>query len=417
MPNKGRRSETKEAKNRAPTQPRPAQDLGSLGGEGAEELVLLLEGLEATVTVLGRGVDELDVEGLEVRSLGGGHNTLAQSDGALARASHASLDHEPVLVHLSVVREATYGGDALLGQVHLGGAAAVISFLANTKDSLVDLGTVVVTLLTSAGDSKAHAGRVPGSDTGDLTETSVGLSGQSGDTPTADHTLGSVTAGGRADVEHLSLGEDRVHIHLLLKQALGEVNLLGHLATVDLHLQEVSDLLSELELADLGVGEHTNDLAVVLDAVELVLDVLGFLGELLGVLGESLSLGSVPVLVESALHLVRQVASPHGGEGAESGRGLDISHNTHHSHGGSLEDGHSLHSVLLVELGARSLDLTNNVSHAGLVSHEGSQVHRGGLIGILGEGTDATVVVLGSLLGKVLKRSVTGLFELTVRHF
>lgn len=36
-------------------------DLGLLGGKGAEELVFLLLGLEATVTVLGRGVDEFEL--------------------------------------------------------------------------------------------------------------------------------------------------------------------------------------------------------------------------------------------------------------------------------------------------------------------------------------------------------------------
>lgn len=40
--------------------------LGHLGRQGAEELVLLLLGLEAPVTVLGRGVDELELNLLKV---------------------------------------------------------------------------------------------------------------------------------------------------------------------------------------------------------------------------------------------------------------------------------------------------------------------------------------------------------------
>lgn len=393
-----------------------ASRLGSLGGKGAEELVLLLQSLEATVTVLGRGVDELDVEGLEVGSLGGGDNALSESDGSLARTADASLDHHPVLVHLAVVGEATHRRDVLLGEVDLGGAAAVVSLLADAKHSLVDLGTVMVTLLTSTSDSEAHAGRMPGTNTGHLTKTSVGLSGQSGDTPTGHNTLGTVTAGGAANVKSLSLGEDGVAADLLLEKSLGEVNLLGNLSTVDLDLHQVGNLLAKLDLADLSVGKHTHDLAVGLDAVELVLNILGLLGKLLGVLGESLSLRSVPVLVESALHLVRQVTSPDSGEGAKTVGSLDVTNNANNSHGRSLKDSHSLHSVLLVELGTGSLDLTNDVGHTGLESHEGSQVHRGRGISILGEGTDATTVVLSSLLGKVLERTMTGLFELTVRH-
>ena len=58
----------------------------------------------------------------------------------------------------------------------------------------------------------------------------------------------------------------------------------------------MSLLLAQTDLADLGVGDHTHDLAELLDALQLGVDVGGrTLSVLLSVLGESLPLGSVPV--------------------------------------------------------------------------------------------------------------------------
>ena len=45
-------------------------------------------------------------------------------------------------------------------------------------DLLVDLGTVMVALLTSTGNSVLDTGGMPGADTGDLAETLVRLPGQ-----------------------------------------------------------------------------------------------------------------------------------------------------------------------------------------------------------------------------------------------
>ena len=367
------------------------------------------------MTVLGGGIDELEVEGLEVRSLDHGHHTLAEGDGALAGTADATLDHEEILVDLAVVRETTHGGDALLGEISLGRAGHGVALLADAQDALVDLGTVVVTLLTSTSHVEFNAGRMPGTNTGDLAKTSVGLSGQAGDTPSTHDTGITVTAGSRAHVEDLALAEHLGDIHLLLEKSLGEVDLGGGLATVDLDLHKVGNLLSELQLADLGVGKHTDDLAVLLDALDLGLDLLGLLSSLLGVLGEGFLLGGVPVLVESALEVIGQVVGPDGGQGAETVGGSHIADNADNNHRGSLEDSDSLNSLLLVELGAGSLNLSHHVTHTSLVADEGGQVRSHGSI-ILGEGSDAALVVFGSLLRKVLQGPVSGSLKFTVRH-
>jgi len=391
--------------------------LVGFGGQSSQELVLLLESLEAAMTVLGRGIDELDVERLMVRSLGGGHDALAQSDCSLAGTTNTSLDHEPVLVDLTIMRESTNRGDGLLSQVSLSGAVVSVALLTNAHDSLVDLSTVMVTLLTGTGQSEAASRRMPGTNTSDLSETTMRLARKSGNSPTRDDTLSTVTASSRADVHGLSQGEDTIHVEVLLEKVLGEVNLIRNRTSVDLNLAQMGDLLSQLNLADLSMGEDTHHTTVLLDSVELKVNVLSLLRVLLGVLGESLSLRAVPVLVESAFDLIRQMLGPDSGQGAKTVGGLHITDNTDHSHGGSLKDGNSLDTVLLVDhLGTRTLDLTHDVCHTSLVTDEGSKSSGGRGVKVLGEGAHAASVVSGTLLGKVLQGSMAGSFELTVRH-
>ena len=53
-----------------------------------------------------------------------------------------------------------------------------VESITDIVDLFVDLGTMVVSLLTSTGNSVLDTARMPGSDTGDLAKTFVGLAGQ-----------------------------------------------------------------------------------------------------------------------------------------------------------------------------------------------------------------------------------------------
>lgn len=375
-------------------------------------VVLLVDGLEASVTDLRRGIDELEVGLLEGATGNDGTERLSEGDGALSAANDGSLDEEEVVADSAVMGEATHGGDGFLRDIVVGGSVAAVLTGAKSVDLLVDHGSVVETHLTGTSDLELDAGRVPGTNTGDLSQTSVGLAGKTGDAPSFDDTLDTVTLVDADHVAHLVLAENSGHGDGLLEEALGEGDLLGHGATVDLDLHNVSSLLADRGLGDLSVGNDTENLAVVLDSLGLLVLLVGVSSS---VLGEGTLLASVPVLVETALAVLGQVVGPHGGEGTEATGGLNVTDKTDDNHGGAVDDGDGLNNVLLVELGARSLDFTDDVGHTSLVAHESGQVALSGSI-VLGESLDTALSAAATLLREETQRTVTGVFEFSVRH-
>lgn len=215
--------------------------------------------------------------------------------------------------------------DGLLGDIEFSGGVTLVGTLSNTVDLVVDRGTVVVTHLTSTGNSPLDVVRMPSTDTSNLTETLVCLARKLLGAPTRGDTVETVTLGDGNDIDNLVLFKDAVDIDGLLEETVGEVNLVGNGATVDLDFHQVSLLLLEGGLADLSVGEDTDDGAVLLDALEFAGTALGVL---LGVASESLLLALVPVLVEAALELVAQVLGPDSSERAETTGSLNVSDNT-----------------------------------------------------------------------------------------
>lgn len=226
---------------------------------------------------------------------------------------------------------------------------------------------------------------MPGSNTGDLTETSMRLTDESRDTESLDDTSHTLTAGNTDSVNALGHLEDFTDANLLFELGAGPVDLLGNGTTVNLDLHDVSLVLAEGELADLSGAKDANNSSVLLDSVEITGEVsLGRLVLVLAVnvLGEGLLLGVHPVLVESALDVVVEVLGPDGGEGTESAGGLNVTNKSNDFHGGALNDGDGVDNILLDGLLTLTLLLVlDDVGHAGLVADEGGKVN--GLRGVI----------------------------------
>merc|ERR1712071_99573 len=121
---------------------------------------------------------------------------------------------------------------------------------------------MMVTLLTSTRNRELDTRRMPSSDTGDLTQTFVGLAGQLACVPTRSDTLESFTLGDTNDIDHLVLGEDRCNGYRLLQVLTGPINLLGNCSTVNLDLHNVRFLLALAKKFHLSVGNNSDSFAI-----------------------------------------------------------------------------------------------------------------------------------------------------------
>lgn len=87
---------------------------------------------------LGRGIDELQIDLLQRRTAGVDEQRLAQSEHALLAADAAALQHQKIVVDLTVMGETTHGGDRLVCQVVFGGGV-VLDELEDEDRKCVDL--------------------------------------------------------------------------------------------------------------------------------------------------------------------------------------------------------------------------------------------------------------------------------------
>jgi len=315
---------------------------------GSQESILLLLGLESSVSELGAGIDELEIDLLQGRSLGVLQQAFSESQDSLLWSNDATLDHKEILTDNTVMGETTHGGNWLLSEIVLSGGVLWVTSRANSVHLLVEFSTMMVSVLTSSRNTETDSGRMPSSDTGNLSETSVGLSGKSASSPTSGDTFVTMTLGHSDDVNVLVQGENSSNWDFLLKVLLGKLNFVLGVSSIDLNFHDVGLLLSEVELLDLGVGNDTNNLAVLDNSFQLLLNWLLGIVVLLVVLGEGFLLAVVPVLVHSSDECLTQVLGKHSCQGSESSGGLDVSNNTDNNHWWAFQDGDGLNNLLLV---------------------------------------------------------------------
>ena len=112
--------------------------LGSLDGvllEGSHKGHFVLFGLEATMTHLGTGVDELELDLFESLPLGVDEERFSQSENTLFGSNATSLDHDKVLLDQTVVGETTHGIDGLVSQIIIGSGVVLHQLKTKQKHS------------------------------------------------------------------------------------------------------------------------------------------------------------------------------------------------------------------------------------------------------------------------------------------
>ena len=110
---------------------------------------------------------------------------LSKGKDTLLRSNTTSLDHDEILLNLSVVRESSHGVDGFVGQIVFRGCVVFdqlsvfgVESITDIVDLLVDLCTMMVSLLTSTSNGELDSGRMPCTNTSDLSETLVCLTWQ-----------------------------------------------------------------------------------------------------------------------------------------------------------------------------------------------------------------------------------------------
>ena len=262
-----------------------------IGLDDTEESSLLVRSLESSVTHLAGGIDELEVDFLEGSSRNLRKKRLSEGDDSLLGSHNTTLEHDEVLVDLTIVWETTHRSDGLLGQIVLGHSVVGIlaDGLTDSVDLLVDLSSVVETILTSSSNGEADSGWMPRTNTSDLSLASVGLSSKDSNTPSLNDTSVTVSLGDTNNIDHLVGGENGRNRDLLFKELGTEINLVGDRTTVDLNFNNVGLLLTNLALRNLSVHDSSDNLAVLLSS--------GNLSSHLVIIGVSLSILSEGLLL------------------------------------------------------------------------------------------------------------------------
>jgi hypothetical protein len=93
---------------------------------------------------------------------------FAKSKDSLLDTNATTLDHDKVFLNNTIMREATKRGDALFSDVKVSGSALWVRTLSNSVDLLVDLSSMMITILTSTRNSELDSTRMPSSNTSNL---------------------------------------------------------------------------------------------------------------------------------------------------------------------------------------------------------------------------------------------------------
>jgi len=376
-----------------------------LGSKWSEEFVFLLWGLEFTVTDLGRGIDKFNLEFEVGERTGLWEKSLSDGDLSLSWSLDSTLNKEEIFVNDTVMWESTNWGDVLGVGISFGGSVVVDTSdgtLTNSVDLLVNVGSMEVTEITSSGDSPLDCRWMPGTDTSDLSETSSSLSWKSGDTESLDDTLSSLTSGNGDSINHLIVLEDLSDGDFTLEFGLSPCNLSSSVSTIDLDFHKIALLSSEVNFLDLSGNKDSDDRAEFGNSLDVSVDVFlggGILGVFLGVVLESVLFGSRIVLVESSEDTSWEILSPDGGESSETSWGINVTNHTDDLAWWGLDNGDGFNDILLDGLFTFSLlHVSDDVGHASLVAHEGSEVDLLGSV-VSWEGPDLSLMLLGSSLG------------------
>merc|ERR1739842_14077 len=91
-----------------------------LGGKRSQELCLFISSLESSMSKFGTGINELKINSLKMLPTGVIHHTLSHDQRSLLDTNNGTLQHNPILINLTIVWESTHWCDTLLSKISSG---------------------------------------------------------------------------------------------------------------------------------------------------------------------------------------------------------------------------------------------------------------------------------------------------------
>jgi len=253
---------------------------------------------------LGISIDKLELNLFEGDSGSLRDNALSKGDNSSLNSGASSLDHDKVLRDNSKSWKSSHRGNWLGRKIELGGSA-VSSGLSNSHNLVVDLRSVVISVLSSSSNSEGNSRWMPCSDACNLSKSLVSLSWKSSCSPSRRNSFESVSLGNSDRVDNFGIFENSVYGNEFLEKSNSEVNLLFDGSSVNLDFHDVSLLVDDSDLLDLSVGDNSNNGGVLLELSDFGLEERLVFQMSLRVLGEGLLLRLIPVLIKSSSNFVR----------------------------------------------------------------------------------------------------------------
>merc|ERR1719245_1199373 len=113
-------------------------------------------------------INEFNINVLEMFPARSNHQSFSDDERTLLNTNRTTLEHNPVIVDLTIMRETTHRCDTLFGQISLCHTGCVVTTFTNPVNFLVHLCAVEVSILTSTMYGATDTGRMPRSNTGNF---------------------------------------------------------------------------------------------------------------------------------------------------------------------------------------------------------------------------------------------------------
>lgn len=151
--------------------------------EWSHKVLFLFDSLEATMTNLGGGIDEFELDLFQIFSLVVSKKRFSDDNWTLSNTHARTFDDQEIVLNFTVMRKSTERINRFISDIGSSGSIvldklSIFGFVTGTNsvDLLVDFNTVMVTFLTTTGNSVRNTSWMPCTNTSDFTETTMGFS-------------------------------------------------------------------------------------------------------------------------------------------------------------------------------------------------------------------------------------------------